>query len=169
MNNNFTQIPNKIIKDKTISDAAFRTYAVLKSYKYLPCSKVFPSQETIAGIRGKTPRRIVDHIKELKDKRYIVSKKRGFSSSNEYDFIREENFTNDKQVSEDSDTSIVKKTSFESRQKLHSNNTKTNNTKLNNDNDSEFKSAKKGLKKILDENPFLRIKRDRLIREKSIK
>jgi hypothetical protein len=127
----FTLIPNRLIRDATIPDCAFRTYAVLKSFKF-GSGKVFPSQETLADIRGKTTRIIIEHLKVLRSKKLISYQKRGFSASNQYHFIDEENFTNETYKGENNFTPIVKKLSPLSLQNLHPNNTKINNTKTKN-------------------------------------
>jgi len=131
MKRDFTQIPNEIIKDKNIPDGAFRTYLLLKSYKY-GSSKVFPSQNTLAAIRGKTKKTIITHLKILKDKNLITYKKRGFSASNQYELIGEENYTNDNRESMKNYTSKMKKNLPLSLRRLQPNNTETNNTKMSN-------------------------------------
>ncbi|MGA2910690.1 MAG: helix-turn-helix domain-containing protein [Candidatus Microgenomates bacterium] len=120
-NKDFTQIPNFLIKDKNISDAEFRTLCLLKSYKYGERGKVFPSQATIAGIRGKSRRIINAHLRSLRKKQIIDFKRRGYSQSNIYKFIGEENFT-----------SIVKECSPDKLQNLLPNNTEPNNTETKN-------------------------------------
>lgn len=141
---NFTQTPNFIINNKGIPDGAFRTYMLLKSYKY-GSSKVFPSQSTLANTRGKTKKTIINHLKVLRAKGLIIYKKRGFSASNQYEFISGENYTIGTNGGEKKYPSKVKQTSPLSLQKLQSNNTKLNNTEINNKNENK---KNRGLERI---------------------
>lgn len=127
----FTQIPNFIIIDKNINDAEFRTFAVLKSFKYKD-GNVFPSQKTLSELRGKSKRSIIAHLKKLRLNNHIQYKKRGYSASNQYHFISEDNYINDSKDIENNDISNVKKTSSLKLQILQPNNTKTKNTEINN-------------------------------------
>ena len=113
-----------------ISDSLFRTYVVIKSFGYGK-NKSFPSQERVAKELGKRRETINRHVMELEKLRFIKKKKRGYSMSNEYEFC-EENITNDKKLTNESDlntTSIVTKSSPQLSQNNHTNNTsnKTNN------------------------------------------
>jgi len=154
MKRNFTQIPNAIITNKNLPDGAFRTYTLLKSFKY-GSGSVFPSQMTLAKIRGKSKRTIINHLKTLRSNKLITYKKRGFSASNQY-FISEENYTNGETNSEIGYISKVTKTSPLLLQKVQPNNIKTKNTKSNNMDKKE--ATRKGLEKILRENPWLKTK-----------
>lgn len=119
-NKDFTQVPNYLIRNREITDAVLRTYIVLKSFKYGK-GNVFPSQQTLADIQGKSKKSIIDHLKVLKAKKIIDYKRRGYSQSNLYTFINEENYT-----------SIVKESSPDKPQNLHSNNTELNHTESKN-------------------------------------
>ncbi len=131
MAKDFTQISNSIIKDTSLSDGAFRTYILLKSYKFTS-NEIFPAQLTLAMLRGVTRETISHHIKELLDKKYIKRKKRGFSKTNSYLLIRETSFTISNDISEDYFTNEGKSTSQIKCNNLHANNTKGKNTKNNN-------------------------------------
>lgn len=130
MKKNFTQISNDIICNKKIPDGAFRTYLLLKSYKY-GYNDVFPSQETLAKKRGKSKKTIINHLKALRSLKKITYKRRGYSASNKYEFISEEKYTNDTKISEVNDISKVKKCSPHLLQKIQPNNTEIKNTKIN--------------------------------------
>lgn len=127
---NFTQIPNELISNKDINDGAFRTYTVLKSFKYHK-NKVFPSQATLAHIRDKTQRTIINHLKLLKRLKIIDYKKRGYSASNIYSFISESNFINSEQNREKDNTTKMKISSPLKCNNFPLNNTKANNIKTN--------------------------------------
>ena len=134
----FTQIPNWIISNAQIPDSSFRTYSVLKSFKY-GSNNPFPSQATLAKIRNKSKKSIIEHLKILRKLSLLSYKKRGFSSSNQYQFIGEENHIDD---GEEFVTTKIKETSALNSQNLQSNNTEVNNTKINNlkgDNKNSFK------------------------------
>lgn len=168
MKSKFTQVSNYIIFDKNVSDAEFRTYIVLKSHKY-GSGHVFPSQKTLSEIRGRSKKSIITHLKGLRSKGYVQYKKRGYSASNQYEFISEENYTNDVCNNNKKYTSKVKKSSPLSTQKLQPNNTETNNTEINNIDEFGKEVTEKGLRKILDKNPWLKAKRARLLKKISIK
>lgn len=139
-NKDFTQIPNFLIKDKKLSDPEFRTYALLKSYKYGDKGNVFPSQATLAEVRGKSRKSIIGHIHSLKAKGIIDFKRRGYSQSNLYRFISEENYT-----------SNVKESSPEKLQNLHTKNTESNNTEFKNiSGDVSYKKEKELSEEELD-------------------
>lgn len=153
---NFTQIENAIIKNSKIPDGAFRTYSVLKSFKY-GSGNVFPSQKTIAELRGKSEKTIIEHLKILKKAGLISYKKRGFSASNQYFFINEENFTNGADISVKNFSTRVKKPSQLKLQKPQPNNTKIKNTQ---------NKHREVMKRRL---PELRANLARLLQEKSVK
>jgi len=121
MKQNFTQIENILIKDNGITDSEFRTYLVLRSYKYGELGEVYPSQKRISLDRGLTSRSIISHVKSLASKGYIKYSRRGYNLTNLYEFGGEEIFT-----------SIVKSASLSHRRNLHSKNTELNNTNTKN-------------------------------------
>jgi len=123
----FTLIPNEIIVNEKISDAAFRTYVVLRSFKFGD-GKVFPSQKTLSRLRARSVRAICGHLKLLKDLGVISFKQRGYSSSNIYTFYDAKDCT-----------SYWKKLSSLGLRKLPPNNTKISNTKIKNLRDFSYK------------------------------
>lgn len=135
----FTQIPNFVILDKNINDAEFRTFAVLKSFKYKN-NDVFPSQKTLSELRGKSKRSIIAHLKKLRLNNHIQYKKRGYSASNKYCFISEDNYINDNEDVENYNTFKVKETSPQKLQILQPNNTEIKNTKINNNVENKDKA-----------------------------
>ena len=86
-----TWILNQWIIGQDISDGAFRTLALLRSYNY---EIIKPSIPRLAARRGKSRSAICDHLRELKEKGYITTKRSGYSASNIYKFISPENSTN---------------------------------------------------------------------------
>lgn len=127
---NFTKIPNPILKDISISDGAFRTYSVLRSFSFND-GNVFPSIETIAKIRGKSKKTIIEHHKQLRSLGLLRYKRRGYSASNQYEFIGEEKYTNESNENELIDTSKVEPTTPQYLQNLQPNNTEIDNTEKN--------------------------------------
>ncbi|MFZ3301392.1 MAG: helix-turn-helix domain-containing protein [Microgenomates group bacterium] len=120
LHKNFTQIPNEIILDKSLPDSEFRMYVLLKSYKYGDNGNVFPSQATLARARGKSRESVNKQIQSLRNKGYIDYKRRGYSQSNLYHFICEENFTTNEN-----------KSYHHKLQNVHTNKTVSNNTENN--------------------------------------
>src|SRR3989344_5749011 len=152
----FVQIENSVIFNVNIPNSIFRTYMVLKTFKYGE-GKVFPSQATLANLRGLSTRSIIYHLQVLKTLNLISYKKRGYSTSNEYFFIGDENFTNDLNDSEEITTSIMQNNSDQIFENLHSNNNKINNTEKNNiDEDFQKQTNKSGMQKILKKNPWIK-------------
>jgi len=139
MKKGFTQIPNSIIKDKRVSNGEFRTLVILYSFKFGKKGKVFPSQKTVADIEGKSRVAVNRRIKRLKDLGYLGAKRRGYSTSNAYDFY----------------TPIVKKTIHHKLKKGCTNNTKVNNTE---DKKVNKKIINKGMKEVLKKNPWIKNK-----------
>lgn len=126
----FTQISNFLINNISVSDGAFRTYLAIKQFKFGDTNP-FPSEATLAQLRGKSIRTICEHLKRLKRVGLIRYKRRGYSASNQYELIAEENFTNKDTKTAVSFQSLEKETSVLSGEKLPLNNTKTKNTKIN--------------------------------------
>lgn len=128
---NFTQIPNSIITNKDISDGAFRTYTILRSFKFYD-GKVYPPQEMLAEIHDVSVRTIHNHIKELKECGLITYKRKGYSGVYFYTIIEEDNCQNENPVKEKDFISIGKNVSLQSGKNVLPNNTETKNTKINN-------------------------------------
>lgn len=145
MKKDFTQVSNKLIHDASISDQHFRTLVVLMSFKYGEKGRIFPSQNTIAKIRGKDRRTIVSHIKILKSKGMLTSKKRGYSSTNEY-FINSAKYdTIGYGGSVESSTSKASDLSTQLSQNSHIKNTKENNAKIKKNIDKIIKETREKL------------------------
>lgn len=128
----FTQIDTKWIFDQNLSDGAFRTLATLKSYQY-GGGKIFPAQKTMAEERGKTKTTIINQLNELTNKKYIEKKRRGYSKSNEYTIINQNNLTNGLGNIQKGNTSINQK-SYYQKSSIFEPNNKTNNINLINGN-----------------------------------
>jgi len=128
MKKNFTQIPNRIIRDVNLSNCLFRTYVALRAYAYGE-NKSFPAQQTVADDLGKRRETINRHIAELEKGGYIKKRRRGYSLSNEYDFC-DETVSNGNESSDENITSEVTFNSHPSLEITHTNNT-NNKTKKN--------------------------------------
>lgn len=128
---NFTQIQNSIIINRDLSDGAFRTYTILKSFKFYD-GMVYPPQEMLAEIHGVSKRTIHNHIKELRKSSLITYKRKGYSGVYFYKIIEEDNCHNENLVKEISFTSFRKKSSSQSGKIVPPNNTEVKNTKINN-------------------------------------
>lgn len=118
----FTQIPNTIIRDRRLSDSLFRTYIDLMAYSFGK-NKAFPSQKRVASDLGKSRETINRQIAELTKLGYVTKKRRGYSSSNTYDFC-DEVITNGYSNGDSNITSDVFSESHQLSQDSHSNNTK---------------------------------------------
>ena len=133
MKKDFTQIPNILIKDPNISDAEFRTYVVLLSFKYGERGRVFPSYNTIAKIRYKSEKSIQCHIRALTDYGVMSHSRRGFNKTNEYFFNENDySYIDEQEPKEINDTYIWKQSGSGTGEILHTNNTEINNTKMKN-------------------------------------
>lgn len=79
----FTQLPNYILKDKSLSFGARLSYAVLLSYAWQEDS-CFPGQERMAKDLGTSDRSVRTFLNELKKKGYITWKQQGLNKPNIY-------------------------------------------------------------------------------------
>lgn len=102
-----TWIPNYWIVGDEISDPAFRTLAVIRSYNF---DQIYPSVDRIAERRGKCRSVIFIHLRELKKKKYITTRRSGYSTSNIYKFISPENRTIEPSPTSSNETPIVQET-----------------------------------------------------------
>lgn len=127
----FVKTPYWILTRAGLSDGAFRTYLVIRSFKFKN-NKVFPSVKTLAIIRGKSQKAISIHLGELRDKKIIKTKRLGFSKSNLYTLIEEENDTNDGSIAAKNDASLRQNTTVQNGQKLPPNNNETKKIQINN-------------------------------------
>jgi hypothetical protein len=83
----FTQIPNYILKDRSLSDGAKLTYGVLLSYAWQK-GHCYPSLETLAQDRGKALRTIKMHTAELRRCKYLKVIRRGRGRTNVYVLLK---------------------------------------------------------------------------------
>lgn len=79
----FTQLPNFVLKDKTLSFGARLAYAVLLSYAW-QAESCFPGQQRMAEDLGTSDRSIRTFLNELKERGYIDWKQQGLNRSNIY-------------------------------------------------------------------------------------
>lgn len=79
----FTQLPNYVLKDKTLSFGARLAYAVLLSYAWQQ-DRCFPGQARMAQDLGTTDRSIRTFLTELKERGYITWKQQGLNKPNIY-------------------------------------------------------------------------------------
>lgn len=84
--NSFVQVLSNLIRSPEITDAEFRTFLALLDFKWNEQSKIFPSLTTLEKIRHKSRKRIVAHLKGLKQKGLIKYQKSTERNSNEYFF-----------------------------------------------------------------------------------
>lgn len=79
----FTQVPNSVIKDVSLSRGARLLYVILSSYSW-DKDFCYPAQETLAREIGLTDRQVRSLLKELEAAGYIGIRKRGYESPNVY-------------------------------------------------------------------------------------
>jgi hypothetical protein len=79
----FTQVPNVILRDQTLSLGAKMTYAVLLSYAWQKDS-CFPGQEKLAEDMGAGRRSIIRFMEELIQAGYVQKVRRGLGKTNVY-------------------------------------------------------------------------------------
>ena len=79
----FTQVPNFILKDPTISLGAKVTYSMFLSYAWHNES-CFPGQEKLAADMGMSRSRVAEFIGELQKDGLITIKRRGLGKTNIY-------------------------------------------------------------------------------------
>lgn len=129
----FIQLPHSLIRDKRISDGAFRTLLDLISYRYGNNSP-FPSQKRIAKDLGISIRTVITHLKELNKLELVYWEKTGFAKPNVYSINDENYFTIDGEgnfIIEDNSTSIVQETVKTDGEIFHPNNNEKNNLSNN--------------------------------------
>jgi len=81
--NKFTQVPNSILHDNSISQSARFLYTVLLSFAWNK-KKVFPSHDRLAEKTGYSERTVKRCLIELREKKLISWKRRGFNKTNIY-------------------------------------------------------------------------------------
>ena len=79
----FTQVPNVILTDKTLSVGAKLAYAMLLKYAWSH-DACFPGQQTLANDMGAGERSIRTYLKELEDVGFLEVKQRGLGKTNLY-------------------------------------------------------------------------------------
>ena len=79
----FTQVPNVILTDKTLSVGAKLSYAMLLKYAWSQ-DACFPGQQTLADDMGAGERSIRTYLKELEDVGFLEVKQRGLGKTNLY-------------------------------------------------------------------------------------
>lgn len=79
-----TAISNLLIRSKDISDQAFRTYCLLKSYAYGEKKHCFPGQETLSYWLGKERKYAHRCLKELRELGLVDWVRVGLNSPNVY-------------------------------------------------------------------------------------
>ena len=79
----FTQVPNHILRSKTLSVGAKLTYAMLLSYAWQN-DFCFPGQQTLADHMGVSKRSVVTFIKELDKTGFVTVKRQGLNRPNLY-------------------------------------------------------------------------------------
>ena len=79
----FTQVPNIILTDKSLSIGAKLTYAMLLKYAWSK-DDCFPGQQTLADDMGAGERSVRTYLKELEDAGFLEVKQRGLGKTNLY-------------------------------------------------------------------------------------
>ena len=79
----FTQVPNIILTDKTLSVGAKLAYAMLLKYAWSK-DACFPGQQTLADDIGAGERSVRTYLKELEGVGYLEVKQRGLGKTNLY-------------------------------------------------------------------------------------
>jgi len=79
----FTQVPNFLLKDPTISANAKVVYSMLLSYAWNN-DRVFPGQERMAKDIGSSQPTIVRAVKELEANNWLEIQRRGQGKTNVY-------------------------------------------------------------------------------------
>jgi len=83
LNGGFTQIPNSILYDNSISQSARFLYTVLLSFAWTQ-DQVFPGQDRLVDILSCSKRSVRTYLIELKEKKLISWKQRGLNKTNIY-------------------------------------------------------------------------------------
>ncbi len=80
----FTQVPNFILKSKTLSAGDKMTFAMLLSYAWHH-DHCFPGQERLANDLGLSDRSVRTHLRSLQAEGLLVIKRRGLGRTNIYE------------------------------------------------------------------------------------
>lgn len=106
----FVKVLSNLIRSPDVTDAEFRTYLALFDFKWNEQSRIFPSISTLEKIRSKSRKRIVAHLKGLKNKGLITYERSVNRNSNEYVFSDIEFKVVDKNLLVDKSTLVAKTT-----------------------------------------------------------
>ena len=79
----FTQVPNALLRHKSISPGAKLVYTMLLSYAWQN-DFCFPGQETLAKDMGVTSRSVRTYLKELEAKKFLTIQQQGQGRVNIY-------------------------------------------------------------------------------------
>ena len=82
----FTQVPNAILRSKTISPGAKLAYSGLLSYAWNK-DNCFPGQDKLGDDIGVTRQTVNEYIRELRTKGFIRVTRRGQGRSNLYELL----------------------------------------------------------------------------------
>lgn len=80
----FTQVPNHILDNGTLSPGAKLTYAMLLKYAWQN-DYCFPGQERLAKDMGVTDRSVRTYLQELEKADFVAIKQRGLGKPNLYE------------------------------------------------------------------------------------
>ncbi len=80
----FTQVPNFILENQNLSIGAKLVYAMMLRYAWSD-NHCFPGQKTLASDAGMGVRSVVRYNKELEEKGFITTKRRGLGKVNVYE------------------------------------------------------------------------------------
>jgi biotin operon repressor len=83
-NRGFTQLPRMVGDCIDLSDGALRLYNAIMGYIFEHGRSAFPSLETLGLKCGCHKRRVIERLKELTDKGFIVKVRRGAMKTNDY-------------------------------------------------------------------------------------
>lgn len=80
----YTQVPDEIWHDSTLSPRAKIVYKALLSFMWFKTDKCWPSQETLAAATGYSVRTVIRALKDLYERGYIEKWRRGQGDTNYY-------------------------------------------------------------------------------------
>jgi len=83
----FTQIPNYVLRDRSLSLAARLVYTMLLSYAWQE-ERCFPGQARLAADLGVDERSVRRYLAELRERGYVDWDQRGLGKTNVY-YIRD--------------------------------------------------------------------------------
>jgi DNA-binding transcriptional ArsR family regulator len=82
--NGYSQMPDQVRQDRTLSPKAKIVYEQLLSYMWFKSERCFPSQQTIADATGYSRRSVIRALTELYERGYIEKWRRGQGYTNYY-------------------------------------------------------------------------------------